>query len=141
MKLAGPRKIGLGLYLGFLAGLVAGFGKTAFFLISEGFFLDEARGFALNFAQVNTVQLLPIGILLGLLLGLAWLIFDRLDGLLVSGCVTLIPFLPIVYFVNKNFLPGFREPTSLISNGGLVLLALGITFLLFFRWFKGMSNS
>ncbi|MCH9008009.1 hypothetical protein IIA29_08395, partial [candidate division KSB1 bacterium] len=75
---------------------------------------------------------------LGLALAVVWILFDRMEGLIVSGLVVALPFLPMVYFVNKNYFPGRYEPVSLVGNGLFLLTMAGLTFLLFFRWLRNL---
>ncbi len=136
MKVTSHTKIGFGLYLGLMGGLVAGAGRAALLLVSENYSWDEICRYALNLLQAGTIQFLPWGILVGALLGVLWVYFDRLDGFILSGMLVAVPYLPLFYFINKKFLPGFFTTVSLAANGFLLLAAFGAIIIVFIRWLK-----
>jgi len=124
----------VGLALGIAAGLV----RVLFFLYSEHYSAAEVWYFTANYFRNGVNPFVLYGAGLGLALAVVWILFDRMEGLIVSGLVVALPFLPMVYFVNKNYFPGRYEPVSLVGNGLFFLTMAGLTFLLFFRWLRNL---
>lgn len=120
---------------GFLLGFVAGLGRVLLFFYTEDYASFEIRAFALNYIVGSVDFLLPIGLVAGLLLAGAWLLFDRIEGFILAGVTATIPLLPILYVLNKRFFPGRTDPLSLAGNGIGLLVVLGATLWLFRRRF------
>ena len=120
----------MGLALGIAAGLV----RVLFFFYSEHYSAAEVWYFTANYFRNGVNPFVLYGAGLGLALAVVWILFDRMEGLIVSGLVVALPFLPMVYFVNKNYFPERYEPVSLVGNGLFLLTMAGLTFLLFFRF-------
>jgi hypothetical protein len=135
MDLSIGRKAALGLKLGLMAGVALGFGRLVWFLISENYQLTEIRSTLFNLAanSVNTFTFWAM--LISIAFIAVWIFYPRLEGLCLAGLISAIVFLPIVYCVNKNYLPGVREIKSLVGNGMMGATALAFTFLIF-RWMR-----
>ena len=69
-----------------------------------------------------------------ILLLLFRLVFRRFEGLILAFFYTGLFFVPLIFVVNNHFLPGIRDPKSLIGNAVLLLFWL-ISALLFFYKF------
>lgn len=131
MELSIGRKVAIGLKVGLNAGVVFGIGHLAWFLLSERYLPAEIHPTLINLAtqSVNTAALWALAAALVFIV--TWIFYDRLEGLCLAGLIAGILFLPIAYFVNKNYLPGFREIKSLVGNGMIGATALAFTFLIF----------
>ncbi|MFQ5649565.1 MAG: alginate lyase family protein [bacterium] len=124
------------LHAGIWLSLFAAGGRLLLFFRQENYSQHEISCFASNYLQAGVNQVLLPGLGLAVLLGLVWLVFHRMEGLLLAGFVSAIPILPIVVFLNKNYLPGRFHPVSLVGNSLLLLAAGGLTLWLFLRWCK-----
>lgn len=133
MELAPGRKAALGLKLGLSVGVALGIAHLIWFLLTEHYESAEIRYTFLNLAanSINTAVFWALVISLAFI-G-AWIFYQRLEGLCLAGLIAGLVFLPIAYFINKNYLPGLREVKSLVGNGMIAVTALAFTFLIF-RW-------
>lgn len=131
------RKAVLGLKLGLTTGVALGIGRLFWFLFSENYQPEEIHYTLLNLAA-NSINAVTFWALAAAIVFTAvWIFYPRLEGLSLAGVIAGLVFLPIIYCINKNYLPGIREIKSLIGNGVLAAAALAFTFLIF-RWTRNL---
>ncbi len=135
MDLSTDKKVALGLKLGLILGVSAGVSSLVWFLLSENYQLLETRYTLLNLAanSVNTFTFWALAA--AMIFTIIWIFYPRLEGMCLAGLIAGLLFLPIVFYINKNYLPGLREVKSLVGNGMLAVTALAFAFLIF-RWVR-----
>jgi hypothetical protein len=128
------RKIGGGLSLGLLGGLLAGVFKAVFFVIQQQYTRDELLKLWPELLVTPLSDAVLPGLAAGVLFAAAWIIFDRTAHVALTFFVVALPFLPLVYFLNKEFLPGIREPKSIVGNGLVAVAFTVCCWLVFQKW-------
>jgi len=127
------RKLRISLFLACLVSLVTSTIFVYYFVQIDDYTSFELRHFISYFLshQVNShlfwASLLAVGFTIG------WFFYRRLEGLLFAGVLILSVMVPLAFYVNRNLLPGIRQPESLVGNGIICLLTAAGFLLLYFK--------
>ena len=124
-------KIKLSLYNGLLFGVIAGSLKALHFIIVDSYSSYELQKFGIYILKYNLNTFVLWTLLGSLIFAIIWIVFDSFEGLSVSGLAVILIFIPIGYFLNKNFLPSFKEVESIIGNCVLSVIAITIFIVLY----------
>jgi hypothetical protein len=119
--------------------LLTGIVRIVLLMRSGNYSMDEFTTFIVNYLQVACTEPLPYALVAGIVLALCVRFFPSFDSLALSGLVAGIVVGPLAIWINKNHLPGIREPLSLAVNGAIALGGLSLTILLFRRGFRKFS--
>jgi len=136
------RKIGGSLSLGLLGGLLAGVVKAVFFVIQQQYTRDELLSLWPELMLTPLSNAVLLGLAAGVLFAVVWIIFDRIiTQIALTLLVVAIPFLPLAYFLNKEFLPGIRELKSIVGNGLLAVAFVVCCWVVFRKWASKLKLS
>lgn len=127
-------KLQAGFLLGLVLGVVWGGLRVAWLYYAEDYAFAEIRLTFRNHLFHSLLYTTLRGVLAGVAFALIWSVYERLQGLILAGVMVAVPLVPAAYLANKRILPGVREPESLLGNGLLALVGLGLTVWLFRRW-------
>ncbi len=130
------KKLGYATTLGLLLGILTGLGRVLFLFYSDSYSVPEFEGMLFNYLQVSLNHYAAIGLAGGLLFGVCSLMMPTLEGFIVAGTVVAFPLLPLLFYINKNLLPGRFHPISLVVNGVVLFTGAAITFLIYRYKFK-----
>ena len=119
------------LYYAAIFSLIGGSVYLLYFLSIEDYTAAEIQRFWRYFLYYGLTQPLLWLVPLAFVFSVLWLFYHALDELLVAGLSALLVFLPLVYWINKRFLPGFLEPVSIAGN--IFLAAAALAFALFLK--------